>query len=363
MAYQWLSTALRTGDILADLPELKCDSITSQLMAYTSAEASLPLPTAPKNWERATLHGASTLILADGDFPLWGGMVLKPMPDFTDTMPLSLATPEAYFDRRFVGDKIYTQVGQNLIVKDLVETYAAQGSNGGIPIRVEILNGGDGKPRDREYKDGDDKTLYSVLQELSGVIDGPEWTIGWEWLHDPERVTMILYVGDHVGSTITPGMQPEAVFEMPGSVTRFQAPRDYSSSRGATDVMAVSTAQADARPQSPHIVTADPDRPTFEDRFTPSASILDENTLTGHAQARAKALAGGTRSLSLSARADAYPRLGREWRLGDQVGFKVTAPAFPRGIEGTLRPVGWELKLGQSQIVTPVLMGDAFGGA
>lgn len=374
MAYTWLSFSSKTGLVIEELADLDVKKVKSQLMAYTTTTATLPLPTAPENWRRATLPGGAVLLLLDGEQPVWAGMVTKATPDHTDTLPISLLTIEGYFDRRFVGDRSYTQVPQNLIMKDLVERYAAAGVNGGIPIRVEIV-GGNGAPRDRAYEDRDDKTLYSILKELSGVIDGPEWTVRVEQLSavgGVQRYGFVFTVGDRIGATVMPGLAPAATFELPGSVTDFHAPHDYSVGKGANSVMAVSSAEADERPQSPPQVVPDPERPTFELRFTPSTSIKDIGTLVSHAQAKARAVAGGSKAVQLKANALAYPRLGTDWVTGDDIGFSIggtvparggrpsyeIAPAYPGGLRGVVRAVGWELELTGNPEVVPVLLGD-----
>ena len=374
----WVATEARTGAIIADLPDLAVESVKRSLGQYEPATATLPLPTAPQNWERATLEGATNLILLAENpsdpshgVPIWGGMITRSTRGRGDTIELTLATLEAYTDRRFVGDITFSATGQNDIVKSLIDTYVATGPNGGVPIRVQFATAGVGARRDRTYTDDSDKSIYSVLSELSAVIGGPEWTIEWEWQHGPERITPVLYVGDRIGNAVPAGLGPAASFDMPGSVTDVTYVRDYSSSNGATDVMAVSSANADLRPKSPHIVTPDPSRPTFEYRWTPSTSITDVGTLTDHARAAAAALADGLSSVSLAASMTNAPRLGVDWSIGDDIGFSIggideagldTVPAFPGGLSGTARAIGWELTLGNTPIITPILT-DPTGGA
>ena len=211
MTYTWLASEILSGRIIGDLPDLSIDTVKRTLMKYDSAQGTLPGPTAPENWERILLPKASCLHLVDGDVPVWGGMTLDAERTSDDEVPVSVATIEAYFADRYVGDETYTKVGQNLIVKDLVEKYAARGRNGGIPIRVVVLDG-PGALRDRTYTDRAGKTLYSALRELSGIIGGPEWTVEWEWLHDPERIVPVLYVGTRVGKAAAPGLDVAATF-------------------------------------------------------------------------------------------------------------------------------------------------------
>jgi hypothetical protein len=372
--YSWVAVEARTGLVIADLPDLDVDKVSDSISRYETAQGSLPLPTAPENWVRATVHGGVCMILTfdqdDGStpVPVWGGIVSQRERSESDLIPVSMATLPLYFDRQFVKGKTYTQVGQNLIVKDLIESYVRAGANGGVPIRVQIVGGNPGTLRDRTYDDADDKTVYSVLQELTDVIGGPEWYVGWEWLHNPERITPVLYVGDRVGVAAPSGLSPAASFEMPGPVRSFTLTEDFTSGRGANDVMAVSSASADVRPQSDHVVTADPERPTFEYRFTPSTSITSIDTLNGHARSKAASMTGGATSVSLTAVTQDAPRLGVDWGLGDDVGYviggkdrygKETVPSVPGGLTGTARAIGWEMSFGDVDLVTPILMGGS----
>jgi len=370
---EWIATDMRTGEVIADLPDLDGEgsspiTILQTMGRYETANAMLPLPTAPENWDYATTAGAAALVLLQDDIPIWGGFVNRRTRGVGDTISLTLATYEAYFDRRYLGDVTFTQVGQNSIVQSLVNSYAAAGPNGGIPIRVQIVNGGAGKLRDRTYYDKDDKTLYSALQDIAGVINGPEWTIGWEHLTNPERYTPVLYVGDRLGASLPAGLMPLATFEMPGHLTAAELFEDFTSAAGATSVMAYSSGQGDTRPQSPKLTSTDPRRPTFEYRFSPSSSITDIDTLTGHAQGKLAQLAGGTTTVSLAAFIPDAPQLGVDWNLGDDVGFQLggldssgkdTVPAFPGGRVGVARVIGWEIELGNNPFITPVLAGPA----
>ncbi|TFD80719.1 hypothetical protein E3T54_02970 [Cryobacterium sp. Sr8] len=381
----WVSTDAQTGVILADLPLLEVDSVKSTIGRYESTMANLPLPGAPVDWQRATLEGASNLILLSQStdksgqpvgesVPIWGGMVTRCSPNESDLVPLSLATLESYFDRRYVGDETFVGVGQNVIVATLVDKYVKAGAKPGLPIRVAYT--GAGTLRDRTYADQDDKTIYSVLSDLMGVEGGPEWTVGWEWQHNPERITPVLYVGDRIGRAVTPGLGAAATFEMPGPVTAFSLDRDYSAGRGANDVMAVSTADGNTRPQSPRQVAANTSRPTFEFRWTPSTSITNVSTLTGHARAALTILANGPKPLTMSAAIDGAPELGTDWSIGDDIGFAIggleddpanpggreSVPAFPGGFAGVARAIGWELSLTGVPTVTPTLASTEITG-
>lgn len=354
MSLSWVACNAADGAVLADLPDLWAERVSTVIGTYTSTTATLPVPTAPEGWVRATLPGAAFLVLLDdtGDgtdpVPLWGGLVLRRTRSLGDEVELSVASIESYLDRRYVHDRTFAGTAQTDIVRLLVTETATS-----FPIRVQAA--ASTVLRDRNYRDASDKTLLSVLSELSGVIAGPEWTVGWEHQTNPERYTPVLITADRLGSPAAPGMGPGATFEAPGPVTNVQFVEDYGDGKGATDVMAVSTASEDTRPQSPHQVAGTSERPPFEHRFTPSTSISQVSTLVQHAQAALAAMSDGAQALTLSAVVEDAPRLNRDWFLGDDVGYAVQAPAFPDGLSGVARSIGWEITFEEPPIVTPIL--------
>ena len=370
----WVSVNANDGSIIADLPTLKPDgALKRTLMRYESQTASLPLgdpddpnDTArpPENWRQATRKGAVFLVALDEADenntrrPLWGGMVIRRNTSHDGDVKLSLVTAEGYFDRVYVGNEQFAGIPQNTIVKTLVEKYAKTGAKLGLPIRVEIV-GGLGEPRGKEYTDAEDKTLYSVLTELSGMLGGPEWTVGWEWV-DAKTLGLVLTVGDRIGSPPPAGLGPAAQFFLPGSVTSVELDEGYGADEGANDVIAVSSGVDDARPQSPHQSPSTPDlRPRFEYRWTPDTNVSATETLTSHAQRALAAMKDGTVALSFTANREDPPYLDRDWRIGDDIGFDLTAPAWPNGITGTARAVGWELT---DTTITPLIDGTNIEG-
>jgi len=380
MLFTWVSVDARTGEVLADFPDLDTSgSLNALLGQYQTATATLPLPTAPDGWGRATLPGAAVLVLvaqqadAGGNpvgnpTPLWGGMVLQRKRGVGDTVDLSLSTIESYLDRRYVGDVTFTNVDQNVVVQTLINSYVADGANGknGIPIRVQI--NGVGPVMTGTYADASDKTVYSVLTELMGRSGGAEWTIGWEHQANPERYTPVIYVSSRIGSPVTPGLAAAAVFEVPGPLATADLTEDFSSQSGATDVMAVSTASGNVRPQSAHHTAGDAIRPTFEFRFTPSTSIVDTPTLDSHAVAALALMMNGSTALAVVADGDSAPMLGVDWWIGDDVGFVLggaddadALPAFPGGLQGTGRAIGWQLTPSTTWTIAPVVSGVQIG--
>lgn len=369
MTLAWVSTDARTGVVLADLPGLECASVNRSIGRYEAASASLPLPGAPENWLLATRHGGANLILLSDGVPIYGAMVTQRPRGTGDDLPLALATLESYLDRRLMGDVTYTGVGQNDMVADWFANFVTVGPLGGVPFRVQYTTAGAGQVRDRAYLRADRKTVYSALTELSADLGGPEWTVEWEWQHSPERITPVFYVGDRIGQAHAPALAPAVTFQAPGCIIDAVMVEDYSSGKGANSVIAYSSATADVVPQSPAQVAPDDGRPTFETDIQPSTSITDIATLTSHAQSALATLAPGGSALAMSANVSTAPPLGSAWVLGDDVGYIIggleadphnpagreSVPAFPGGISGVMRCVGWELTLDGVQTVTPIL--------
>lgn len=369
----WVSVNANDGSIIADLPTLKADgALKRTLMRYESQTASLPLGDPddefdtgrpPANWRQATRKGAVFLVALDEADennvrrPLWGGMVIRRNTSHDGDVKLSLVTAEGYFDRVYVGNEKFAGVPQNTIVKTLVEKYAKTGTMRGLPLRVEIV-GGTGEARGKEYTDAEDKTLYSVLTELSGMLGGPEWTVGWEWVN-ASTLGLVVTVGDRIGSPPPAGLGPAAQFFLPGSVTSVELDEGYGADEGANDVMAVSSGVDDARPQSTHQTNTADLRPRFEYRWTPDTNVGVPETLDSHAQRALAAMKNGTVALSFTANREDPPYLDRDWRIGDDIGFDLTAPAWPDGITGTARCVGWELT---NTTITPLIDGTNIEG-
>lgn len=355
---QWVSVLATTGDVLADLPDLKVDGVLKQtLMRYETATAKLPIASAPENWRTATRIGAAFLVCLDeAGNPLWGGLVKGRLTNIGPTADLELVTAEAYFDRVYLGDETYTDTAQNLIAKDLVETYAQDWPGEaypGIPIRVQV-HGGDGELRTKAWEDVQDKTLYSALQDFSGLLGGPEWYVSWEWLQTApgaiRRLGMVFNIADQLGTEPGAGLVPHAQFELPGPVTWAELYEGYGEGDGANDVTATSSEVDGVRPESQRLTPnmfsggSNDGRPRFEHRWQPDTDITSTATLTSHATRAYLAMKDGVKALAIEADRSEAPPLNVDWGLGDIIGYKLVAPAWPEpGLQGTARVVGYEL--------------------
>lgn len=347
----WVSVDANTGSIIADLPNLNLSGSLKRTIGRDEAQtAVLPLDKAPKNWRTATRKKSVFLVALaepvgarDRGEPVWGGMVTDRTTSHKEGVHLSLVTAEDYLNDRYVGDESFFTWPQNDIVEYLVLKYVA---TDGIPIRVVKLPGAN-PVRGRNYLDADDKTVYSLLDELSGVIAGPEWTIDWEWV-DSQRLGLVLYVGERIGSPAPAGLGPASWFNLPGNVSDAELKEGYRRGEGANNVMAVSSGSAEARPQSTRHTFEGDGRPKIELRWTPSTSITEQSTLEEHAERALAGLKDGTTALAITAnRAESTP-----FNLGDDVGFDLLSWAWPDRITGTARAIGLEWT---DTTITPVL--------
>lgn len=372
MALSWVSVDARTGLIGQDLPDLNSGGpVQLTLGAYEQLNATIPLPADvisystgdPKvpvlpagqlaDWRAATRPGQAVLIALDEDSnPIWGGLVITRTTDQTSQATLNLVTMEGYCDRRYCGTANFTNVGQNTIVASIIDSFILDGTLPGIPIRVQFLDDV-GTVRTRALADSDDKTVYSVLQDMMSVDGGTEWTIGWERQHAPERITPVLFVGARVGTPRTPGQGTAATFSLPGPVQTATLVEDYSTGKGANRITAT-TGQGAGRLQATQQLGNFDGRLTFDYRWSPSSSITTTATLIAHAQRALNIIGGGTKAVTLTCNIVDAPPLGDEWALGDDVGYDLMSAAWADGMlrNGVGRVIGWQR---DDNTVSPIL--------
>lgn len=353
----WVSCVATTGEVIAELPGLEPGGALQQLIgAYSTLSATLPIVDGVSpDWVAATEPNAAYLVLLADDVPVDGYLVTKRESTKGDAVTLGLASITAYFERRFVGDVEYVDEDQNAIIADLVETYIADS----LPITVDAS--ASAVTRDRMYEDKSDKTIYSVLSELSDVLDGPEWAVRWEQSTLGDRVTYVpvLVVADRLGVEPFPGLAPAVTFDLPGSVASVQFVEDFGTGQGANVVRAVSTPDGEERPESPDVEDVPAGQLRVEHRFTPSTSITSIDTLTEHAQAALARMSGGTVAWVISLDAGTAPQFGTDWWLGDTVALTIAAGStarWPAGLTVLVRVVGCKWTISNTPTCEPIVI-------
>ena len=321
---RWLAVDVQ-GAVVAHLPSLALGGPLRRTMGRVESQSASLLVDAKTDpdWPAAIEPFRGALIAYDGppgaEAVVWGGIVTHTTRDLSNAVKLSLASFEAYLDRRYVGNYSVSARPQSLIVSDLIGQFC-----GGWPITVAVVD--NGKTRDRTYTDVSDKTVFSALTELAGVIGGPQWMMGWQWTRNPDRITPVLTVGTRIGAAVKPGMSPAAMFttEM---LDDFALDVDYGPGKGANVGTATSSAQGDTRLQRTASVVQ-PGRPPIEYRWSPSSSITNPATLQSHAEQAVAVLKDGAQTVAFTAAVAAAPRVGVDWDLGDDIGYRVTSPTL-----------------------------------
>lgn len=348
----WVAVSLVDGRPICDLPYLQADTLEYHLMEGTTQALKLPYDHLPVNWEQATLPGGVAYILTQDEHPIWGGILMDVQMDLADAaFDLKVDTIETYLERPGTGDLEYRQKPQTWIVADIVQRAAITGMRNCLVARY----GDSTVLRDRSYKDTDDKSVLSAIQELANIQGGPEWGHWWE-LTDKGAYRCVIAARDHYGS-----VEPVTDFTL-SQMTGFQREMDATGTALANRVRAVSTADGDVRPSSPWQSYYDPDRPVWPLSFTPSTSIKDLATLESHAVQRLASRARGTVTHSVDLDLLTAPKLGVEWMPGDMVRWDVNGAdsRMPGDTEGMARVIGYRISFQGSWTLNPILQEGAY---
>lgn len=361
----WYAADLRTGLIVEELRSLAPGGPLSARMGQSSSlQADLTVAGAPRGWIAATEPGRTMAVAVDRltQQPLWPGMVLSQTRGSASTAQLALATPEAYFDRRYTGG--YTGTGQD-------EAVILTGTGSALLVQAPCFvfdTLATGSVMDYSVADADDRTVLSTWQELAGLDSGPEWTVGVEWADNtftgfvlPIRIRSRLGVQSAV---------PQVVFDFPGCVSSYSQTLSYEAGKGATQVMAWGDGQGADRLHSDVYTATDLETagwPRYTYRFTPAAGLTDPDQLNRHAASELAQLRGGTSSWTVTATASVAPRLGLDWGLGDSLRLLVAgpgpgedtgpSPGHPAGADIVARAYGWDLDAA-ADTIAPILLED-----
>jgi hypothetical protein len=358
MDVRWYGCEVTTGEVLEELPLRPSGQLSHRVGEYNSAGLilDLGLGNAPAGWVEATAPGRTMTVLAIDDVIVWGGMILERKGGTAGTVDLAVVECEGYLDRRYVAEHVWTGQDERVIVSGLVSDAQPQGIN--FTLDIPTL----GTTRDRTYLAKDDKRVYSALQELMAVQDGPEWTVLLDWTDTTRTaVRKTFRARKRIGFAFSGavGNAPPAVFQTGGeSSAAYAYHESYADGWGANHVIATSSGEGDDRPQSAPAIDTDAldgGFPRYELRYQPSTSISNVDTLDDHAAAKLAALSRGLTAFTAAARFDAYPRLGVDWQAGDDVGMELLGHRHPDGVVGIGRALGWTLDL-QAGLIAPDLV-------
>lgn len=345
VGFQFLAVSLTDGIVLAEFPDLQASKFSYRFEEMTSETVMIPWRNIPSNWGEATVPYGTAILLVRDSTVLWGGIVVKRERTLSgDGLSLTLATVEHYFDSVYVGDHTYTKRDQCEIVSDLVSATFKDHR-----FMLEVDASPSGVRRDRTYKASSDKTLLSVLQELSNVQSGPEWCTSWR--AGDGVYTPVLTVADRIGSVAPITTFDESV------MTSFKVLEDYTAGYGANMVWAVGDSTGEVQLRS-DVMTADQSyRPVVEHVVRPSSSITQKETLNGHASASLSRLQDGTNTVDMELSLTAAPIVYEEWKPGDVVAWSIADDSghFDGFDHGEARVVGYDIDFSGVLTITPVL--------
>lgn len=343
--FQFLAVSLTGGTVLAEFPDLQVSKLSYRFEETTSGTMMLPWRNVPSNWGEATNPYGVAILLVRGSTVLWGGIVVKRERTLQGSgLSLTVVTVEHYLDSVYVKDHTYSNRDQCEIVKDLVSSTLE-----GHRFMLSVEASPSSIRRDRTYEESSDKTLLSVLQELSSVQNGPEWCTAWRV--DDGRYVPVLTVADRIGS-----LTPVTTFDE-SVMTSFAIVEDYTSGYGANMVWAVGSTTDETQLRSDVMVADQSYRPVVEHVVRPSSSITQKETLNAHASASLRQLRDGTNTLSMTLSLLAAPIVYEEWRPGDVVAWVVADDdgRFTGFDHGEARVVGYDIDFSGVWTITPVL--------
>lgn len=343
--FQFVAVSLTSGFALAEFPDLQVSKLSYRFEEMTSETVLIPWRNIPSNWNEATVPYGTAILLTRGSTVLWGGIVVKRERTLQGSgLSLTLATVEHYFDRVYVGDRVYSNRDQCEIVKDLVSStldgHRFMFSVEASPSRIR---------RDRTYEADSGKTLLSAIQELSNVQNGPEWCTSWK--ASGGVYLPVLTVADRIGS-----ITPVTTFDE-SVMTSFRVLEDYTAGYGANVVWAVGATTDETQLRSDVMVVEQSYRPVVEHVVRPSSSITQKETLNGHALSALQRLRDGTNTVDMTLSLLAAPILYEEWKPGDVVAWTVAdnGGRFAGFDHGEARVVGYDIDFSGVWTITPVL--------
>lgn len=343
--FQFLAVSLTSGIVLAEFPDLQASKFSYRFEEMTSETVTIPWRNLPSNWDEATIPYGTAILLVRDVTVLWGGIVVKRERTLQGNgLSLTLATIEHYLDSVYVTDHVYSNRDQCEIVKDLAVSTLR---NHRFMLSVEMSPSA--VRRDRTYEASSCKTLLSVLQELSNVLDGPEWCTSWR---AGDGVFLpVLTVADRIGS-----VEPVTTFDET-VMTSFRVLEDYTDGYGANAVWAVGDSSDENQLRSDTMVAEQSYRPVVEHVIRPSSSITRKETLDAHASSALRQLRDGTVTIDMGLSLMNAPVIYEEWMPGDVVAWAIADDGgrFDGFDHGRARVVGYVIDFSNIWTITPVL--------
>lgn len=343
--YTYLACDLVSGEVRAELPMRIQGELTRLLQNVGTGTLELPTRDVPAHvdWPDLTIPWRTLLLVVDDDGRIvWSGIPDRRPRTHDPVIAFPCLTPESYFARRKAIGEFTFDDQTSVIAATLGGVITGIGGTVDCPES--------GVFRDREYTLDENKSVLTALQELAGVIDGPEWTIDVDWSDASQTAVSKVFRTGHpnLGAILE---LPENVFEVPGTITEFEYDEGWSEGDAATQV------QATGDGEGVSLVTSNPITDTAAlaagwpllEETRSFSGVTEQATIDEHAEGLALELFGGQHIVTFTARADRPPR-PRDVNLGDSVRVQITSDTLPEqadgspGLDQVWRCIGWALQ-------------------
>lgn len=347
----FLSCDIKTGRIIGELPLSVQGSLQRAMMTVTDGTFMLPITDAacPPDWEGMTDPWRVVLVVVDdGQRIVWAGIPSQRIRQGSSVqVKISAVSIEGYLDRRYAPTRRFDQVDQCDIAAWLVQSTV----DAGIPIEVDCPPSG--VLRDREYHDDDSATILKRLEELSEVINGPEWWVETKWADDSRQAVKHVFHCSYPRIGLSQE-NPQAAFEMPGGLQEITEEERWGTNDAATFVVTYGEGEGEDKPRSSDHVDVESEwagYPRLEMRPT-AQNTTEKETLEAKSAHALERFRSGTRVMTLKQIADRPPFIGVDWQMGDDVRVVCNTPALT--VDQVLRLVGWEIDA-NGLVVTPIV--------
>lgn len=347
----FLSCDIKTGRVIGELPLEVQGTLQRAMMTVTDGVFMLPITdtACPTGWEGLTAPWRVVIVVIDdAQRIVWAGIPCKRVRQGSSIqVKISAISIEGYLDRRYAPTRRFDQADQCDIAAWLVQSTV----DAGIPIEVDCPPSG--VLRDREYHDDDSATILRRLEELSEVINGPEWWIETAWQDNEHKAIK------HIFHCAYPRIglaqrNPQAVFEMPGGLQEITEEERWGTNEAATFIVTYGEGQGEDKPRSSDHVDVESEwagYPRLEMRPT-AQNTIEKETLDAKSARMLEKVRAGTRVLALKQIADRPPFIGVDWQMGDDV--RVICNTHALSLDQVLRLVGWEIDSAGLE-VTPIV--------
>jgi hypothetical protein len=342
----WLGVNDRTGRVIAELPDMDGDP-SRLLTAYDSAKLVYPIADGPSGVPvelllQATEPRATSIVAVANNVPVWAGRVLQRAGGSSKDLTLACVTPEAAFKNMQVGSQSFAGEDRAVVARRIVTDAVVVGGGSHMELEFDVTRTGD--LIDRTYLASDLTNVYDALRALAagGLL---EWTVDLRWTSTAQnQITRVLRIAPRIGRVGT-SMTP--LFDSAGSVLSYTMDENFSTERYANAVTVYGDGEGEDLPVSETVFDAfalSSGVPIVH-RAMHVRDVTDPNELTDIARAELATLQPGAILWTIDSAYNAYPRLGYDAGLGDDIDWKLTGPRHPSGVTGRGRMVGWALNI------------------